>query len=516
VRVLIQRGGPEARPTNDSLARHRCGCFTAHAVKIAIVAAEISPWAKVGGLADVIGALPAALKDAGAEPVVIVPGYTSILSKLAATPVGPAMTVDLGAAAHPFRVLRAEDSQGVPIYLIDNPELFGRDGIYGDASGDYSDNFNRFVFFGKAAAMAAAEIIRPDVLHAHDWHAAVAPIVARADPALRQRFARATVAFTIHNLAFQGIYEAAEFPLLGIDPVYFGIEGLEFFGRINLMKGAIILADGVSTVSPGYAREVTADPDLGFGLEGVLRNKGERFVGILNGADYREWNPAHDDLIAARYTPLAPDGKRVCARDLRDSLDLPGWDDRALVGMVTRLTSQKGCDLLRDALDDVMAQGIQLVILASGDRALEEFFSAAQKRYPDQFRMIMQFDNPMAHRIQAGCDAFLMPSRFEPCGLTQMYALKYGAAPIVRATGGLRDTVSEFDPATGRGTGFVFDKYDADELIAALTRMTAVFAKPPVWRKLVANCFAQDFSWAQSARHYLDWFAALARARAAL
>ncbi|HVA82136.1 MAG TPA: glycogen synthase GlgA [Candidatus Binataceae bacterium] len=482
-------------------------------MKIAIVAAEISPWAKVGGLADVIGALPAAFKDAGAEPAVIVPGYKSITSKLKSEPIGSAMTVHLGAAAHQFRVLRAEDSHGVPIYLIDHPEFFARDGVYGDHSGEFPDNPRRFVFFGKAAAMAAAEIVKPDVLHAHDWHAAAAPIVARADAALRERFARTTVAFTIHNLAFQGICAATDFPLLGIDSSYFGIEGLEFFGHVNLMKGAIVLADGASTVSPTYAREVTADPELGFGLEGVLRHKGERFTGILNGADYREWNPAHDNLIAARYTPAMPDGKRVCARDLRYALELPGWDDRALIGMVTRLTTQKGCDLLRDALDDVMEQGVQLVMLASGDKALEEFFSAAQKRYPDQFRVISEFDNPMAHRIQAGCDAFLMPSRFEPCGLTQMYALKYGAVPIVRATGGLRDTVSEFDPATGRGTGFVFDKYDADELVAAVKRMTAVFAKPPAWRKLMANCFAQDFSWAESARSYLDWFASLANAR---
>ena len=351
-------------------------------MKIAIVAAEISPWAKVGGLADVIGALPAAFKDAGAEAAVIVPGYKSITSKLKAEPVGPAMTAHLGAEAHRFRVLRAEDSHGVPIFMIDHPEFFARDGVYGDKEGDFPDNLRRFAFFGKAAAMAAAEIIRPDVLHAHDWHAAVAPIVARADAAIRERFARATTAFTIHNLAFQGIYDAAKFPLLGIDPAYFGIDGLEFFGRMNLMKGAIVLADGVSTVSPSYAREVTADPDSVSASKACCANKGERFVGILNGADYREWNPAHDDLIAAQYTPAMPDGKRVCARDLRDSLELPGWDDRALIGMVTRLTTQKGCDLLRDALDEVMALGVQLVMLASGDKALEEFFSAARKRYP--------------------------------------------------------------------------------------------------------------------------------------
>jgi starch synthase len=484
-------------------------------MKIAMVAAEISPWAKVGGLGDVISALPAALKDAGADPAVIVPGYKSILAKLPSTPVGSLMTVHLGADAYRFRVLRAADSHGVPIYLIDHAEFFDRDGVYGDATGEFPDNLRRFIFFGKAAALVAAELIKPDVLHAHDWHAAVATIIARADAALRERYSSATVVFTIHNLAFQGLCDAADFPLLGIDRSYFGVEGLEFFGRVNLMKGAILMSDGASTVSPSYAHEVTSGPELGFGLEGVLRNKGDRFVGILNGADYREWNPAHDNLIAARYVPARPDGKRVCARDLRDSLKLPGWDDRALVGMVTRLTTQKGADLVRDALDDVMKLGVQLVMLASGDKQFEKFFGAAQKRYPDQFRIILEFDNPMAHRIQAGCDAFLMPSRFEPCGLTQMYALKYGTAPVVRATGGLRDTVVEFNPASGHGTGFVFDGYTTEEMIAALERMTAVFAKPPVWRKLMQNCFARDFSWTESARLYLDWFTALARARTA-
>ncbi len=482
-------------------------------MKIAIVAAEISPWAKVGGLADVIGALPAALKHAGAEPAVILPAYGSILSRLPVMQVGPAMTAYLGVEAHQFRVLHAEDPHGVPLFLIDHPGFFARDGVYGERGADYADNLRRFVFFGKAAAMTVAELIKPDVMHAHDWHASVATIAARGDAMLKSRLSRTAIAFTIHNLAFQGIYSVSDFPLLGIDWSYFGIEGLEFFGRMNLMKGAVVLSDGASTVSPSYAREVTTDLDLGFGLEGVLRHKGAHFVGILNGADYREWDPARDALIAAQYSGSKPDGKRVCARDLRESLKLPPWDDCPIVGMVTRLTTQKGADLLRDALEDVMAIDLQLVMLASGDKAFEDFFSAAEKRHPDRMRVVMQFDNAMAHRIQAGADAFLMPSRFEPCGLTQMYALKYGTAPVVRATGGLRDTVAEFDPAAGRGNGFAFDDYEPAAMIAALKRMAAVFAKPPLWRKLVANCFAANFSWAESARHYIEWFTALRRER---
>jgi starch synthase len=482
-------------------------------MKIAIIAAEISPWAKAGGLADVIGALPAAFKDAGAEPTVIVPAHKPILDTVHTEQVGGPMAVGVGSERHQFRVLRAEDSHRVPLLLIDHPAFFAREGVYGEGGKDYLDNLRRFIFFGRAAALAAAEHVQPEVIHAHDWHASVAPIVMHADAAMRARFARTVSVFTIHNLAFQGIFDAGNFPLLGIDRSFFSIEGLEFFGRMNLMKGAIVLADGVSTVSPTYAREIGTDAELGFGLEGVLRGKRGRFVGILNGADYREWDPARDQIIAANYSPAKPIGKRVCTRALREEMRLPPWDDRALVGMVTRMTAQKGCDLLHDAFPDLMKLGFQLVMLSDGDPKLEEFFSAAQRKYPDRFRVILRFDNEMAHRIQAGADAFLMPSRFEPCGLTQMYALHYGTPPVVRATGGLRDTVSEFDPATGLGNGFLFEDYTPQALVGALERMTRVFATPPVWRKLMANAFAADFPWAASARRYLDWFAALRRER---
>ena len=482
-------------------------------MKIAIVAAEAAPHAKAGGLADVIGSLPGALKRAGAEPSLIVPAYASIVENVETAPVLRNIPMRFGTDLERFTVLRATDPHGVPMYLIDHPGFFARPGIYGDSGIDYPDNMRRFIFFARAAAIAAAEILAPDILHAHDWHSAAAPITMRADNALRAKFKRALSVFTIHNLAFQGISKREDFALLNLDAAYNSVDYLEFYNHLNLMKGALVLCDGASTVSPTYAREITSDPELGFGLEGVLCDKGENFVGILNGADYDEWNPAKDREIAATYTPSKPDGKRKCTRALRDSLRLPHREGWPLVGMVTRMTGQKGVDLLRDALDAVMRLELQLVMLASGDAALEKFFKDAESRYPERLRAIIEFNNTTAHRIQAGSDAFLMPSRFEPCGLTQMYALRYGSAPVVRATGGLRDTVAEFDPARGTGNGFAFEKFEAAEMVAALSRMVATFRDRAAWRRLMANCFASDFSWERAARQYLEWFTLLRKAR---
>ncbi len=482
-------------------------------MKIAIVAAEAAPHAKAGGLADVIGAMPGALKAAGEEPSLIVPGYASLVQSVEATPVVRDIPMRFGAGVERFSVLRAADQHGVPMYLIDHPGFFARRGIYGDDGNDYPDNVRRFVFFGRAAALAAAEIVAPDVVHAHDWHSAAVPIAMRADNALRPRFEKALSIFTIHNLAFQGIGKREDFALLNLPAPYFSVDYLEFYGHLNLMKGAIVLCDGASTVSPTYAHEVTTDPELGFGLEGVLRDKGENFLGILNGADYNEWNPATDRAIAATYTPAKPEGKRACARALRDSLGLPNRKDWPMVGMVTRMTGQKGVDLLADALDAVMRLDLQLVMLASGDPVLEKFFKQAESRYPEKLRAIIEFNDTTAHRIQAGSDAFLMPSRFEPCGLTQMYALRYGTVPVARATGGLRDTVGELDPRRATGNGFVFDKFDAAEMVAALGRMVATFRERTTWRRLMQNCFASDFSWERAAGQYVAWFSRLRKDR---
>jgi starch synthase len=471
--------------------------------KIAIVAAEIAPEAKAGGLADVIAALPRAMASRGAEPCVILPGYRALLQRPDIRTIADDLSAPLGPDREPFRLLRTDEA-GIPLYLIDHPGFFARGGIYGEA-GDYPDNLRRYIFFGRAAAVVAG-LLRPDVVHAHDWHAAALPIVMRADHALRARFAQTLAVFTIHNLAFQGIFPTIDYPLLGLDWSWYTIDYLEFHNQVNLMKGAIMFADGASTVSPSYAKEVASDPSLGFGLEGVLRAKGSRFVGILNGADYDEWNPSHDDLILRHFSPTRRIGKTRCRDALRHRLQLPARDDAPIIAMITRMTPQKGIDLVAEALDRIMSLGAQFVMLSGGDPAQERFFAEAETRYPDAFRLLVGFDNALAHQIQAGSDIFLMPSRFEPCGLTQMYALKYGTVPIVRATGGLRDTVKEFDPATGVGNGFVFDEYDADAMMAAVERAVTAFRDNTHWRRLLGNCFHANFSWDRAAREYLEWF----------
>jgi starch synthase len=482
-------------------------------MKVAVVAAEMTPYAKAGGLADVIGALPVGLEESGARVCVVMPGYKAALAALATTAIGGEYSVMVGADRERFRVRSGVGAGGVPIFLIVHDGYFGRDGIYGEGGRDYPDATWRYIFFGRAAARVLADMIKPEVVHAHDWHGAAVPILMRADPELRAAFGGTASLFTIHNLAFQGIIEASQFSLLNIDRSYMTPQYLEFYGRVNLMKGAVVLSDAASTVSPTYAAEVSSGPELGFGLEGVLRAKGSRFVGILNGADYNEWNPATDSHIAARYTPADSGGKAACALDLRKRLKLPLKSKRALVGMVSRMTAQKGFDLLAQALDDLMALDIDLVILGSGEPEFEERFLAVEKAHPERMRVTTGFNNDLAHRIQAGCDLFLMPSRFEPCGLTQMYALKYGTAPVVRATGGLADTVAEFDPATGLGNGFVFDGYTRQELITALRRALRIFRDPPAWRRLMANCFAADFSWSAAAAHYMELFAQILAAR---
>jgi starch synthase len=483
-------------------------------MKVAVVAAEMAPYAKAGGLADVIGALPMELAACGSRVSVVMPGYKSALAALPTEIIGDEYSVMVGRQRERFRVRTGVGVGGVPIFFIVHDGCFGRDGIYGEDGQDYPDAIYRYIFFGRAAARMLGDFIKPDAVHAHDWHTAVLPILMRADPALRAPFERTASLFTIHNVAFQGLCDASQFPLLNLDRSYLSVEYLEFYGRVNLMKGAVVLADAASTVSPTYAREVSSDPSFGFGLEGVLHAKGSRFVGILNGADYNEWNPATDQHLAARFTPEDARGKVLCAASLRKRTGLAARSKRALVGMVSRMTAQKGFDLLVPALDQLMALEIDLVVLGNGGPQFEAGLRAAQRAYPERIAVSTAFDNDLAHQIQAGCDLFLMPSRFEPCGLTQMYALKYGTAPVVRATGGLADTVAEFDPATGSGNGFVFERYEAAELIGAMRRALRVFGDPAAWRRLMANCFAADFSWSAAAARYMELYSQLIAERA--
>lgn len=477
------------------------------------MAAEMEPYAKAGGLADVIGSLPKALAGLGNHVSVLLPGYQRALAALRTEAIGEPMSVVAGAREQAFSLRTGIGKSGVPIYFIVHDGFFGRDGFYGEDGRDYPDNRERFIFFCRAAATVLARHLPQDVVHSHDWHAALLPILMRADARLRGIFDRTASVFTIHNLAFQGLLPGNSFPLLGLDRAYFSIEFLEFYGQVNLMKGAVVMADAATTVSPTYARETAGDPAAGFGLEGVLGAKGEGFLGILNGADYSAWNPATDCQIPHRFGPGDISGKAECARALRRELKLAQDSPRAMVAMVSRLSSQKGFDLLCEAIDSVMALPLEMVILGSGDREIEQRLLAAAGRYRDRLRVITAFDDHMAHRIQAGCDMFLMPSRFEPCGLTQMYAMKYGTVPIVRATGGLADTVSEFDPASGAGTGFIFHAYSTEAMVGALARALLRFAESTQWKRLIANCMAADFSWQVAAEHYGKLFAKVVAGR---
>jgi starch synthase len=424
------------------------------------------------------------------------------------------MNVAMGPVREEFTLLegRLGDGGGA-VYAVDHPGFFDRDAIYGDRGGDYPDNLRRFAFFGRAASEVAASVVHPDVLHAHDWHAALAPLAARADHDIAARLRGVLTVFTVHNLAFQGIFASSEFPILNLEPSYLSVNCLEFYGRMNLVKGAVALSDGVSTVSPSYAGEILEDPEIGFGLEGVFRARADRFRGILNGADYDKWDPSRDPLITANYDGSRPEGKRRCKSALRAELGLTGSPDAPIIAMISRLTPQKGVDLMSVGFDAMMQSGIELVILGSGEPAWEDFFHKQVVRYPGRLSVRLGFDEALAHRIQAGADIFLMPSRFEPCGLTQMYAMRYGTVPVVRATGGLRDTVADFDRASGIGTGFVFADYRADAFVGAVHRAVATFRDEPAWRKLMLNDFAADFSWDRAAREYLNWFTHLRAAR---
>lgn len=471
-------------------------------MKVAIVAAEMAPHAKVGGLADMIASLPPALARRGAQVCVILPGYRALLESIPTESIAGEFGLRLGTELSGFGLRSGIGDRGVPLFFIEHHDFFSRYGIYG---GDYYDNLRRYIFFAKAAVKAAAQAIKPDVIHAHDWHAGAAPIVMRADPALRERLEGCISVLTIHNVAFQGRGPADYFDLLNIDRRYFSIDGAEFYGQLNLLKGGAAMADAVTTVSPTYAREICNDPALGEGLEGVLRARGDAFSGILNGVDYSLWDPATDRRIVANYTPDDPSGKRRCKEDLRARLNLPPAV-RPLVGMVSRLTTQKGFDLLLDAMEGIMQLDLDLVILGSGDYWIEQGLQAAQRRHGSKLRLMTGYDENLSHGIQAACDIFLMPSRFEPCGLTQMYALKYGSAPVVRATGGLADTVAEYNPSTGSGNGFRFEPYESASLLAALAKALEVWHDAAAWSRLMRNCFAADFSSDYTACQYLELF----------
>jgi starch synthase len=481
-------------------------------MKVAFLASEVMPYAKTGGLADVAGALPKFLTGLGADVRVFMPLYREVRKKnLPLTPVLDDAAVDIGGKNIAFSVFEHR-SGGVSVLFIDRPEYFDRDHLYGTPSGDYPDNGDRFAFFSRAALETMRKTdFRPDVIHGHDWQAALAFAYLRFVLADDPFFSRTRSLFTIHNLAYQGLFDKDLLGRIGLPESLFNMDDLEFHGRVNALKAGILYATAVTTVSPRYSREIQT-PEFGCGLDGLLRHRAGVLSGLLNGVDYNDWDPATDRLIPASFGPGDLAGKKRCREELVRMFGLSAPPDVPVAGMVTRLAAQKGLDIVCEALDSLIDLGLTVVILGTGDRKIQEFLAAAQKKHSRRLGLKIAFDEKIAHTIYAGSDAFLIPSRYEPCGLTQMYALKYGTIPVVRATGGLDDTIQEFDPRSGSGNGFKFPEAETAPLLAAAARAVKTFRRPDEWGRLVRNALAADFSWERSAAAYLALYKKIAAA----
>jgi starch synthase len=457
-----------------------------------MVSSEAAPLAKTGGLADVVGSLPSALRALGDEAAVVIPRYASIDLKTARR-VYDRFSMHLGPAQYDVSLYQAPAE--FPLYLVDCPSLFERKGFYGELGVDYPDNHIRFAVLARAALAIARFLFRTEVFHCHDWQAGLVPAYLRTTLASDPTFLGVKTLFTIHNLGYQGLFPKKALPEVGLDAGADGPGGMEFFGRISYIKAGIEFADALSTVSPTYAREIQT-PEYGFGLDGALLARADVLTGILNGADYREWNPETDALIPARYSAGDLSGKLTCKRQLLEEFGLPADAIQGpLIGMVSRFTRQKGADILAEVAGRIVAEGMCLVALGTGDPEYEEFFLHMAAEHPGRIAVRIGFDNALAHRIEAGADLFLMPSRYEPCGLNQMYSLRYGTVPVVRATGGLDDTIEE-------GTGFKFAEYSGEALLDAVRSAAQLFAGQDAWRAMMRRGMARDFSWKTSAARY--------------
>lgn len=460
----------------------------------------MAPFAKTGGLADVSAALPKALAARGHEVLCFLPRYGSIEFPPGRFVGSVHVPVDHLQRSAGF--YERELGPGLRVIFVEHPPFFDRQGLYGDAHGDFGDNEFRFAFFCRAVLeFCRSRGYRPDVFHAHDWQTGLLPVYLKSfyadDPTLH----RSPSVFTIHNLAYQGHFPASTLGPLGLPDSLVAEDALEWNGNICYMKGGLLFSEVVTTVSPTYAREIQT-AEFGQGLEGVVRSRAEDLVGILNGVDYEEWDPRHDANIAARYDETEHVGKAVCKRALLDEFGLSHEPDLPVLGIISRLVQQKGFDLVTDAMEPLLSRGVRMVVLGSGDPDVEAGLREFVRRDPRRFGVRFKYDAGLAHRIEAGADMILMPSRFEPCGLTQMYSMRYGTIPIVRATGGLADTVQPFDPRTKRGTGFVFQHADVTGLLWAIDQALAVYAKPGPWTVLMQNAMTRDLSWDLSAERY--------------
>lgn len=483
-------------------------------IKLLFLSPEVVPFAKTGGLADVAGSLPAALKKLGVDVRVGLPYYRTVKEQGLSTKTAlTGLEVPLGNLTLRGGVLETETDDGVPVYFFEREDLFDRPNLYGTPEGDYYDNLERFAYFSRAALLFVKQIgFDFHVVHCHDWQTGLVPAYLKTVYTDDPFFSTAASVFTIHNIGYAGIFPREKLSTCDLPAGTFRPDGLEYWDNISLLKAGIVFSDAITTVSPKYSQEIQS-PEYGMGMEGILTNRSADLHGILNGVDYRVWDPAQDPHIPVRYSQQKMGGKARCKRSLMKEMDLDAsLKERPLFGMISRLSTQKGLDLLVEILDDMLDLDIGLVVLGSGDESIQQAIAGAARRHPGCVGLKIGFDEPLAHRIMAGVDVFLIPSYYEPCGLTQMYALKYGTVPLVRATGGLDDTIVPFDPLTEEGNGFKFEPYKADAFLQTVQQAASLFKNSKAWKRLIANGMSEDFSWDRSARKYLDLYLSILQA----
>jgi len=527
MRMAVRTLKPEARKAK-AVSRKPA---PAKDLRILMIASEAQPFSKTGGLADVATALPKALGRLGHDVTLITPRYRGIadgpiVDRLSLEVAGHRFTANLiEAELGGARLAEAEGRRRPRVLLLDCPELYDRSGIYYDERGDYADNAVRFAFLSAAAIDWASQKDDPfDIVHSHDWQGGLAPIYAAALAVLKvpmvpmmPKVPKVSTVFTIHNLAYQGIFEKSWVPRLGLSWRDFTIGGFEFFDRLSFMKAGINFADAITTVSPTYAEEIQR-PEYGNALDGVIRSRRDALVGILNGIDHDEWNPLADSHLPAPFDAESLEGKAAAKRALLEAFGFTITDDllaRPVIGMVSRMVDQKGLDLIEAAAGELVAQNATFVIVGTGEPRYQNMWTNLSRWHPERIRVFIGFDERRAHLVEGGADIFLMPSRFEPCGLNQMYSLRYGTVPVVRAVGGLVDTVRPYNPRNGQGNGFLFSDYRPAAMMRALGAALAAYPNKKIWTRLQKNGMRADFSWDRSAGEYVKMYQGLRRRNAA-
>ena len=472
---------------------------------ILLATSEMEPFARTGGLGDVLGSLPKALAELGVQVSIVLPLYRMVdRKKYGLEPFGQSRKILVDEKLESYRLFKTAWGK-IDVYFVEKSSYFDREEIYGTTDRDYPDNAERFIFFSRAVVDLACQI-QPElhIIHVNEWQTGIIPVYLSTHRDIRARFQKTATVFTIHNLGYQGIFPKADFRYTGLDWSVFSPETLEFNGKLNLLKGGIVFSDVLSTVSRKYAEEILT-PEFSFDLGEVLQQNRQKLFGILNGVDYDIWNPSTDKFLPANFSPESPAGKAKCKRFLQAELKLPVNPKIPLLGMITRLVEQKGIDLLTESLGELMAQDIQLAILGVGDERYQEKLRDLSRRWPDRFVFVVDYNDRLSHLIEAGSDFFIMPSRYEPCGLNQICSLKYGTVPIVRATGGLDDTVVDVRRHPHQGSGFKFEDYSSEAFFQTVKEALVYYrSRKEDWKRIMTNAFMADFSWDVSARRYLD------------